>query len=472
MAKGRQRLAPIRDELLAYAGRRRIRASRLLLRLDIMVLMEAGIDPSRGAWFFGCSLASIHRWARVAEDQAQLLDKQRAGRPVQLDEATQLKLIAFYCQSPLPGCRGWSFRWAARYLSEHVEILGRTVSSSTVHRVLAGHGLRPHRVRYFLHVTDPLFFPKMERLVRLYTAPPPFLFCLDECTGLQALARVAVEMKTDHGVKIEFEYQRRGTRDLYAVLDVGSGRVFARCTDNHRQETYVEVFTAHARQQPQDATLHYVCDNLAAHSTELFCRSVAELSGIPYPALPTAVQRRQWLESEDKRIVIHFTPLHGSWLNQVELWFGILKNKALKGRSTESTDELAQVILDFTQTWDEHFAHPFRWTYTGEGLAEKVVSRLVGWLSLRRKEMTRKFLAKQLQLMINLVQGYWSQVPLRHWKAVNEALAATDDYLQQIIAGHAPTQCSLADLRSQLAGAIDNHSAACHPAMSHCQSTV
>lgn len=87
--------------------------------------------------------------------------------------------------------------------------------------------------------------------------------------------------------------------------------------------------------------------------------------------------------------------------------------------------------------------------------------------------MTRKFLAKQLQLMINLVQGYWSQVPLRHWKALNEVLAATDDYLQQIISGHAPTQYCLADLRGQLSDTIENHCpAACHPAMSHCHSTV
>lgn len=457
MAEGRQRLAPIRDELVRYASERRISASRLLLRLDIQLLIQAGVDPDRRVWFLGCCLATIRRWGATAEEAAELLDRRRSGRPAQLDESTRLKLIAFYCQSPLPGCRGWSLRWAASYLSANVEVLGRMISASTIHRILAGHGLRPHRVSYFLQVTDPLFFPKMERLVELYTNPPPFLFCLDECTGLQALARVAIEMQTDNGVKVEFEYERRGTRDLYAVLDVRSGRVFARCTDNHRQDTLVEVFTAHVRQQPGDATLHYVCDNLAAHSTELFCRAVAQLSGVGYPALATAEQRRQWLQSEEKRIVVHFTPFHGSWLNQVELWFGILRSKALKGRSVQSTEELAEVILNFAQTWDEHFAHPFRWTYRGEGLAEKVVTRFSGWLLLRRKEMKRKFLHKQLDLMTNLVRDYWHQVSLSRWRTLRDALAAGEDYLHQIIQEHAPAQHSLETLIRDLSEAIEAH---------------
>ena len=280
ITRARQRLAPIRSELLRYAYQHRVQTWTLLRRFEIMVLIQAGVEPGLAAWFFGCSLVVVRRWGRAAEESAQLLDRKRSGRPQEFTEATRLKLIAFYCQSPLPGCRGWSMRWAARYLNAHLEFLSRPISPSTIHRILTTHSLRPHRVRYFLHISDPLFFPKMERLIQLYLNPPPYLFCLDECTGLQALERSAVEMVTANGVKIEFEYKRHGTHDFYAILHVTSGKVFGRVTENHRQETTVEVLTEHVREQPKDAVLHYICDNLAGHSTELVCRAVAGLSGV------------------------------------------------------------------------------------------------------------------------------------------------------------------------------------------------
>ncbi len=274
---------------------------------------------------------------------------------------------------------------------------------------------------------------------------------------MQVLKRVGVDFVTDHGLKTEFEYERRGTRDLYAILDTRSGRVFTRCTDNHRQETFIAVFTAHVECQPHDAVLHYVCDNLAAHSAELFTRAVANLCEVPYPTLTTAIERRQWLQSEGKRIVIHFTPFHGSWLNQVEIWFGIIKSKALKGQSFASPDELSRAITDFSDTWNEHFAHPFHWTYSGEGLAQKVVTRFTRWLLLRHSGMERTFLHKQLQLLANLVDGYWRHVPLKHWLELRQTIADGDDYLHRVIAGHAPTLSSLTALETRLSDATTPH---------------
>jgi hypothetical protein len=346
-------------------------------------------------------------------------------------------------------------RWAAQYFNEHTEVIGRTISPATVHRVISTHSLRPHRVRYFLHITDPLFFPKMERLLQLYREPPQHLFCFDECSGVQALERIGVEMVTAHGVKIEFEYKRHGTRDFYSILDVNSGKVFGRATENHRQEILVDVFTDHVNLQPKDAVLHYICDNLAGHSTELFCRTVAQLSGVSYPPLlKKAQQRRQWLESPEKRIVIHFTPYHGSWLNQVEIWFGIMAMKCLKGRSFGSAEELGSAMTAFCATWTEHFAHPFRWTYRGEGLAEKVVCRFTEWLLLRHQQLKREFLHKQLLLISNLAADYWPEVPLKRWQDLHEALADAGDYLQQIIDGCSKTKEALAALLDGLSAKI------------------
>jgi hypothetical protein len=250
-------------------------------------------------------------------------------------------------------------------------------------------------------------------------------------------------MVTDHGVKIEFEYKRHGTRDFYAIMDVGSGKVFGRATENHRQQTLVEIFTEQVNLQPRDAVLHYICDNLAGHSTELFCRTIAQLSGVAYPTLKNAHQRRPWLESDDKRIILHFTRYHGSWLNQVEIWFGIMSMKCLKGRSFTSGEALGLTMNDFCATWDEHFAHPFRWTYTGKGLAEKVVCRFTKWLSLRHTQLKGDFLHKQLLLISNWVGGYWPEVSLKRWQELHQALVDGGDYLQQSIDGSRKTQQAL-----------------------------
>lgn len=389
----------------------------------------------QAAWYLGCSLATLVKWSPVPEETKQLLDKKRPGRPPAFSVADRLKVIAFYCQCPLSGCRGWSLSWAAQYLSQTREIIDRTISSSTIHRILRQHGLRPHLVRYFLHITDPDFFPKMEHLVDLYLNPPQHLFSVDECTGLQALERIGVAMKTDSGSKIEFEYKRHGTRDLLSIFDVRTGRVLGRVSDNHRQETFAEVLSEHIRQQPPNAVLHYVCDNLAGHSTELVCRTIAQLSGVSYPRLKTAPERRLWLQSTDKRIVFHFTPYHGSWLNQVELWFGIVAAKCLKGRSFASVDELADTLLDFHDTWNEHFAHPFKWTYTGQGLHEKLVGRVTHWLLLEARILDKKFLHKQILLLANLVRSYWPAVPRWRWTGLQQALLSASDHLNEIIDG-------------------------------------
>lgn len=387
----------------------------------------------------------------MPEESAQLLDKPRPGRPPTFPEGTHLRVIAFYCQSPLPGCRGWSLSWAAQHLTQNPQILGHTISSSSIHRILEKHGLRPHLVRYFLHITDPDFFPKMEHLIDLYLHPPQHLFCMDECTGLQALERVAPKMDTDSGVKIEFEYKRQGTRDLFSIFDVGSGKVFGRVTDNHRQETFVEVLSEHVSEQETDTPLHYILDNLAGHSTELVCRAVAELSAVPCPSLESVAQRKQWLQSEKKRIIFHFTPFHGSWLNQVEFWFGIIAAKCIKGRSFESVDELSETLISFHDTWNEHFAHPFDWTYTGDGLHEKVVRRITDWLILKTRKMDGKFLHKQILLLINLLSDYGSAVPKKRWANLHQAIIDSHKYLEAIIDRHEQYQQDLASLTLSLA---------------------
>ena len=335
----------------------------------------------------------------------------------------RLKTIAFHCQrSPLPGTNRWSLRWAETFLNQHPDRIGRTISRSTIQRILAKHSLRPHLHKYFLAITDPDFFPKMDHLISVYLNPPEYLFCYDECTGLQAKSRLAPDLQPEANQpgKREFEYARHGTTDLLAFLNVGTGHVFGRCTLNHKTETLSAVFREHVNALPAGATLHYIMDNLSTHFNDAFCHTVADLSSVPYTSLKTGAQRRQWLQSEEKRIVIHFTPFHGSWLNLVEIWFGILNQRGLRHQDFLSVPAEQEAILAFIDTWNQWFAHPFTWTYTGVGLQEKAIARFNKLLLIESRQMEIKFLSKQLLLMKNIATAYPEKTQTPEWGKLNE----------------------------------------------------
>jgi transposase len=217
----------------------------------------------------------------------------------------------------------------------------------------------------------------MEHITSLYLDPPPLLFCFDECTCIQALKRLSPDMPATHKqpVREDYDYRRNGTTELLAFLNPASGEIYGECAPNHDRHTLSRVFTAHVETLPPDAVIHYVMDNLSPHYHDDFCQTVAELSGVSYAPLKTGAERRQWLQSEDKRIVVHFIPFHASWLNMVEIWFGILKAKCLSYSHFLSVEQLCRDILAFIETWNQHYAHPFSWSYTGEGLHAKAVRR-------------------------------------------------------------------------------------------------
>ena len=291
-------------------------------------------------------------------------DAPRCGRPARYTASFELKLTGFYCQStPLPGCGRWTLRWAQLYLAAHPERLDACPSKSTIHRILKKNKLKPHQSRYFLNITDPHFFPKMEHSVRLYMNPPPNLFFFDECPGIQILKRLAPDLRSEHMMKRleEFEYIRNGTMNVLAFLKQTNGKIYAECQADHKTETFLSVFKRHVACYPATEQLDYVRDNLSTHTTPLFCQTVAELSEVPCPpesALDTLEKRVAWLTSAEKRIVIHFTPYHGSWLNLIEHWFGIM-NQNVFNESFGSAESLRSAFDAFVQNWNDLQAHPY-----------------------------------------------------------------------------------------------------------------
>lgn len=403
-------------------------------RAYIIALSKNGINTKAIVEFTQCTVEMVYRWSMRCDTD----DKKRSGRPFVYNPEIQLKIIAFYCQkTPLPGCGRWSLRWAEKYLLKNSELVGKAISHSTIGRILNKHHLKPHLSKYFLQITDPDFFPKMERIISLYFNQPQYLFSFDECPGIQVLQRLAPHLRTEETMKRleEFEYIRNGTIDILAFLRVKSGEIFAECKANHTTETLLEVFEAHLKTLPENEIIHYIMDNLASHASYALCKLVAKYSKIKCPPekeLDTAPKRREWLQSESKRIVFHYTPFHGSWLNMVEIWFGILNQKCLN-ESFDSPESMYNAIYAFINKWDTYLAHPFKWNYDGDGLHQKVVRRFVKMLENSTEKLNVKFMTKQLLLMTNIVKTYCDKVELEFWLKLDNAIASKVDQMNEII---------------------------------------
>jgi len=174
-------------------------------------------------------------------------------------------------------------------------------------------------------------------------------------------------------------------------------------------------------------------DNLSTHYHNDFCQTVAELCAVPYSPLQSGTERRQWLQSEHKRIVVHFLPFHASWLNMVEIWFGILKSKCLKYDHFCSVEQLREAIRAFVETWNEFFAHPFTWSYTGDGLHAKAVRRFCTLLAIQTDQMGCKFLTSQLLLMSNIADNCLDLIPTSDWLQLINLAVEIHSYITNII---------------------------------------
>lgn len=410
----------------------------------ISSLHSHGAEPRLIAWTLAVDIGTVGRHIAAFRPQTspvKPVQHERTNRsPLTVEQ--QCTLIAFYCQrSPLPGMRRWTLRTAARQINADPNLLGRTVHPSTIWRVLKRNLQRPHKSAYFLHIRDPLFFEKMHHVLAVYARKLKYLFCFDECPNIQAISRPGPDVKQDDGsTSREFGYRRNGTTDLFGFLHVATGTVSAYCRSGHGTETLIDVFTAHVRSQPAHEQLHYICDNLFPHFNEHLCNTVADLSQAPRPSaesLSTGEQRRQWLQQEDKRIVIHFLPFHGSWLNQVEIWFGLLKRYTLDGGWFDSVADLIAAIFDFVQTWNQHLAHPFNFQYDGKGLENLVLRRFTRILSQKQDQLSHmesRFLADLSLLCARLIDHHRHNLNDHDWNALVNAIVTRKPELDAIIA--------------------------------------
>ena len=307
-----------------------VRRARVLLLLASGVSLrsiqrQTGMSPRR-------VLAWKHRWRRQGVDG--LLDAPRSGRPKQITPEQEATIVAATEQSPPGPLTHWSTRRLARRLG---------VSHVTVMRVWHKVGLQPHRLRRYMASPDPDFEAKAKDILGLYLHPPKnaAVFCVDEKTAIQALDRTqpALPLQPRRPERQAVEYVRHGTVSLFAALELHSGKVRGRCAPRHTSQEFVrfleEAIGSHRRQQ-----IHLILDNLAVHKTPLV---------------------RAWLEAHPQ-VRLHFTPTYASWLNQVEIWLGMVTRDCIRRGVFRSVPDLVHKIMSYIRLYNRQ-ARPFRWTY-------------------------------------------------------------------------------------------------------------
>jgi putative transposase len=294
----------------------------------------------------GWSKPTVGKWRqRFVEYRLQgIYDELRPGRPRSIsDEQVSVLLRRTLKQKP-PGAAHWSVRLAAE---------ANGLSKSTVHRVFQLFSLQPHRTKSFKLSTDPFFVEKVRDVVGLYLNPPDHAVVLsvDEKSQIQALNRTqpVLPMGLGYVEGITHDYVRNGTTTLFAALDIATGTVLAQCRPRHRHQEFLGFLERIDQAVPETLDVHLIVDNYSTHKH---------------------AKVRLWLAARP-RFHVHYTPTYSSWLNQVERWFGLITQQAIRRGSFKSVKDLIAKINRFTQNYNQH-CRPFAWTATADSIFQKL----------------------------------------------------------------------------------------------------
>ena len=334
-----------RDELRSITRSRSMPQS-LATRARMVLLSADGESNTDIAERLGLSKPTVGIWRKRYRTQriAGLYDEPRPGGPRSIhDEQVATLLRKTLKTKPKDGTH-----WSCRSIAAETKL-----SKSTVQRVWKAFGLQPHRQKHFKISTDPFFVEKVRDIIGLYLNPPDHavVLCVDEKSQIQALDRTAPLLPLGLGYVegVTHDYVRHGTTTLFAALDIATGRVLTKCKRRHRHQEFLQFLRHIEASIPKKLDVHLVVDNYATHKHE---------------------RVRRWLAARP-RFHVHYTPTYSSWLNQVEIWFNIITQRAIRRGTFRSVRDLIQKIEAFVKHYNRK-CQPFVWTATSDSIFGKL----------------------------------------------------------------------------------------------------
>jgi len=245
--------------------------------------------------------------------------------------------------------------------------------------------LQPHRSIYWLNAKpDEKKEERIADVCNIYhnisQKKDELTISTDEMTGIQALETIAKDLPMSAGKPLarEFEYKRHGTQTLIGGFNIATGEAYGLCGDTRTEEDFSAFIEHTIKKYPYYKKYHFVLDQLNTHKSETLVRLVAKYSNDTQVLgekgksgiLKSMKTREEYLLNHKHKIVFHYTPKHCSWLNQIEIWFGIVMQKVIKRGCFKSQKNLKEKILAFIDYFNETMAKPFKWTYRGKPLSQ------------------------------------------------------------------------------------------------------
>jgi transposase len=305
-------------------------------RAHVVLWSADGVAGAEIARRLHLSAEAVSRIRRRFVDRGVegLASQPKAGRKDHAVPAAKVERVIELALSPPPAGRS---RWTTRLLGKEVGLTAGCVSD-----LLRRHGLKPHRVRTYKVSRDPAFVAKVRDVVGLYLNPPEHAVVLsvDEKTSIQALERTQrpLPLRSGRAVRHTHDYKRHGVVDLYAALEIATGRVTHRLSTRHTAADFLAFLRKVVRAYPR-RELHVILDNSSTHGTP---------------------EVQAWL-ARHPRVHFHYTPTSASWLNQVEGFFGILGKQSLSVTDFPSTGALRVHLRAYLRAWNRN-PTPFAWT--------------------------------------------------------------------------------------------------------------
>jgi putative transposase len=341
-------LAEDRAQLEAWVSSRSL-PHGLVRRARIVLLSADGMANTQIAGKLGLSKPTVGKWRTryLTEGLQGLYGEVRSGRPRTISD----EKVAAALRKTLDSKPDNATHWSVRLLAKQTKL-----SKSTVHRIWQAFGLQPHRSRYFKLSTDPFFVEKVRDIVGLYLNPPQnaMVLCVDEKSQIQALDRTQplLPMGLGYAEGVTHDYVRHGTTTLFAALDIATGKVLAQCKTRHRHQEFLQFLRQIDVSVPAELDLHIIVDNYSTHKH---------------------LKVRRWLAARP-RYHVHYTPTYSSWLNQVEIWFNLITQRAIRRGTFRSVKALVGKIENFVEKHNGH-ATPFAWVATADSILQKVQRR-------------------------------------------------------------------------------------------------